>query len=170
MAKRKQTDAGLPDLDAPEGGAPEIDTRDIERVAAVGLTNQDVTKLNQGDFLQALADAMQVEDGLARQLKIAKSAVTDLENEARRRLEAEGVDQFVGKGLVVKLANKDVANYDPEKWPDIVAALIKSGDLHVVQRRLTASAVRSMFDAGKPLPDGLKLDIIKEISVTRSRT
>lgn len=102
-------------------------------------------------------------------------AVTDRELSAERsQIERElddyskdsGLDTFKGGGMSVSFSDAMRAKYEPEKWPDIVRALVESGNEHLIQRRLTDAKVEELaLTSG--LPEGLSLESYRKISVRR---
>ena len=111
-------------------------------------------------------------DEINLRLKRASARKEALQREALAYMTREGLtrdgDKISAGGITLTRADKWRPAYDPEKWTSIVKWAIESGNDHIVQRRLSASPIMELVDAGVPLPDGLSVESYTELSHRRS--
>ncbi len=79
-----------------------------------------------------------------------------------------GLASFSGAGISVFFDDEAMrATYDPEKWNEVCEWAVKTGNQHIIQRRLTDSKVLDLIDAGVALPAGLGVESYVKISIRR---
>lgn len=82
--------------------------------------------------------------------------------------EMSGLEKVAGAGVTVSFDPEAVrCNYDPERWDGIVRWAVETGNLHVIQRRLTDGKILDLVREGTELPEGLTLAPYTKISVRR---
>lgn len=99
-------------------------------------------------------------------LKSENHAVREaLEREILEQLKDD--DKMSHAGLTVYRKEKPRATYQPEKWDAIAAWAMETGNMHIIQRRLTDSRVEDLVQNGVPLPDGLAIEYVPELGTRR---
>ena len=117
------------------------------------------------DFADVV-DQIQEHKGL---ISILTEQKTKLEFELRKITEETGLDDFKTDRISIKVGDKTVARYDPDKWHDVVKWCLDNDLLDVIQRRMTASKLQSLAEDGVALPDGLWLESIDNVSFRRNK-
>jgi hypothetical protein len=92
-----------------------------------------------------------------------------LEWELRKIAEETGLDDFKTDRITIKVGEKVVARYEPDKWHEVVKWCLDNDLLDVLQRRLTASKLQSLAEDGVALPDGIWLESIDNVSFRRNK-
>jgi len=92
-----------------------------------------------------------------------------LEWELRKISEETGLDDFKTDSSNIKVGEKMVARYEPDKWHDVVKWCLDNDLLDVLQRRMTASKLQSLAEDGVALPDGIWLESIDKVSFRRNK-
>jgi len=92
-----------------------------------------------------------------------------LEWELRKISEETGLDDFKTDRINIKVGEKMVARYEPDKWHDVVKWCLDNDLLDVLQRRMTASKLQSLAEDGVALPDGIWLESIDKVSFRRNK-
>lgn len=92
-----------------------------------------------------------------------------LEWELMKIAEETGLDDFKTERINVKVGEKVVARYEPDKWHDVVKWCLDNDLLDVIQRRMTASKLQSLAEDGVALPDGIWLESIDKVSFRRNK-
>jgi len=92
-----------------------------------------------------------------------------LEWELRKISEETGLDDFKTDRINIKVGEKMVARYEPDKWHYVVKWCLDNDLLDVLQRRMTASKLQSLAEDGVALPDGIWLESIDKVSFRRNK-
>lgn len=101
---------------------------------------------------------------LAAKEKSLTEARALLETELKQRAESAGVNAFSSDEISVTITEALRAAYDPEKWNDIVKWAVDTGNMHVIQRRLTDAKLEQLLLDGVPFPDGLRLEPVTKLN------
>ncbi len=116
------------------------------------------------DELRALLD--QNDELNAEQARLRKRR-TQIEDAIRRHSEDTGVNRFGNDHLNVTVSEDMVASYDPDHWNELVKWAVETGNLQVIQRRVSTRPVLDLIDSGSELPEGLKLEPQIKVNVRR---
>lgn len=82
--------------------------------------------------------------------------------------DATGLESVKGGGMSVSFDGDACrAKYDPEKFNEIMAWAVATGNQHILQRRLTDARIVSLIKDGVALPDGLSVEPYTKISTRR---
>jgi hypothetical protein len=128
---------------------------------------QDDTPL--GTMIDKLSDLRVQKAGLTSQMNQLNEEIEDLEYRIRDTMNAIGIDKASGKDINVTPKTEDYPTFeDSEEFLDWASS---TGNLHMLQKRLSAPAVReylSLHDG--ELPPGLKTFEKFTLSVTKRRS
>ena len=130
---------------------------------------RDFSSLSTGAFLTEYKSTLAILDalgGIERMMKTVKGA---LEKEALRRSQVEEVDKFVGDGFSLSIKEQPVVNFTEDgDWNSIVEKMTQDGMSHLIQRRISAGKLQEEMDAGYRLPDGLRIENIRQVRHRRN--
>ena len=130
---------------------------------------RDFSSLSTGAFLTEYKSTLATLDalgGIERMMKTVKGA---LEKEALRRSQVEEVDKFVGDGFSLSIKEQPVVNFTEDgDWNSIVEKMTQDGMSHLIQRRISAGKLQEEMDAGYRLPDGLRIENIRQVRHRRN--
>ena len=130
---------------------------------------RDFSSLSTGAFLTEYKSPLATLDalgGIERMMKTVKGA---LEKEALRRSQVEEVDKFVGDGFSLSIKDQPVVNFTEDgDWNSIVEKMPQDGMSHLIQRRISAGKLQEEMDAGYRLPDGLRIENIRQVRHRRN--
>jgi len=115
--------------------------------------------------MRALRDEREVLNDRDREIG---TQLQSLERELLQYHEATGLLKIAGDGMSVSFDPDALrAKYEPEKWKEVVAWAVASGNEHIIQRRLTDSKVVDLIASGIPLPDGLSVETYTKMNIRR---
>lgn len=123
-----------------------------------------------GGMLRTLRTVIDAIEDYNEKIKVLRKAKDECETEIKRRALDEGVTKFASDDLSVTIYDKWVSKYDPEKWSDLIAWASKTGNTHLVQRKLSDKKVRELADSGVELPEFLTLQAFPQVWATRPRS
>jgi hypothetical protein len=145
----------------------------LDPIVAERLMNSDTyahrqyDTMPQGSLLKSYANILTLLDSIGDVEKRLNEIRAGIKDEFIRRSSVEGIEKFSGDGLTITVRDKSIVKYDPEKWDDILKALVAGGYGYCVHRRLSEGKVQELMDSGVRLPDGIAFDSIKEVSHRR---
>jgi light-regulated signal transduction histidine kinase (bacteriophytochrome) len=129
----------------------------------------DLTVLNQGQFLRVFHQIVDEIDKAAAVVKQFNGMKTQCQQEAIRRCNEDDIQKLSGEGITVTTKRQPVIKVSDEaQWSDVLTRLIDDGYAHMVQRRLSAAKLQEEVDTGYRLPDGLSLEEIQVATHRRS--
>ena len=111
-------------------------------------------------------------DIIEQQKKELASKMADIERRISEAMHLAGkvndgdADTVAGV-MRIAVRQKWRAQYDPEKWSDIVKWCADNGHDYLIQRRLTDSKVMDLVDNGVSLPDGLTVQPFTDLDFRR---
>ena len=120
-----------------------------------------------GDLLTELRDIMDATDGLNSELRKYRERRDQIESEIRKMAEETGLDQFANDAITVSVKEELMPGYDPEQWNELVAWAVATGNIHMIQRRLSSRPILELIDNGTELPAGLRVEPVTKVSVRR---
>ncbi len=123
--------------------------------------------MNTGDLLNDLADTMSVIDEMNTQLSAAKKQRAAIEAKLRDVAEQTGLSSFSNDRITVSLKEDFVAGYDPDQWNELVAWAVETGNLQLIQRRISTKPVKELIDNGCEIPAGVRLEPTTKVNVRR---
>jgi NADPH-dependent 7-cyano-7-deazaguanine reductase QueF len=101
----------------------------------------------------------------AKEVEAIKKDEQDLEEHIIALLESQNLKSGRGKVATVTISQKDTpALLDYEKFAKY---LKKTGNVHLLQKRLATTAIKEMMDDGQKIP-GVELLPIKDLSITKA--
>lgn len=123
--------------------------------------------MNTGQLLDDLRDTIDVIDELNTSLSAAKKQRRAIEDKLTKAAEAAGVDSFSNPRISVSIKEDFAAAYDPELWNDLVAWAVETGNLQLIQRRISTKPVKELIDNGMEIPAGVRLEPVTKLNVRR---
>lgn len=91
----------------------------------------------------------------------------ELESEIIAFSEKSGLTSFKTDKLSVTVTEDLRFKYDADKWDDLVRWAVDTGNLFIIQRRLTDSRIKSLIADGVALPAGLTQEGHTKVSSRR---
>jgi hypothetical protein len=146
-------------------------TTTIEALSGVyrpPVPEQAATDLSLGELVEAYRVMLAERDALNAVEKQVNQAIDTLQTVLRAKIDEAGLDKVSGNGISVWLDEQAIVKIDPDKWEDIVDSLAESGKSYLIQKRITASKLQDLIDAGEVLPEGLTLDSLPTLKHRRA--
>lgn len=81
--------------------------------------------------------------------------------------ESTGLVAMANDYISVSVEDKDRATYAPDCWDDVLKWAVETGNMNIIQRRLSDAKVVALIGEGIPLPAGLGIEPYKKISHRR---
>lgn len=106
-------------------------------------------------------------DELNEQLKKKNERWAELEAFIIDESERHGSEKFALPEVVVSVKSDIRAAYDPERWEDYVRWCAETGNFACIQRRLGEKALKEMLDAGCEIPEFIRFEPYRKVSVRR---
>ncbi len=123
------------------------------------------------DKIAALREGLDEMDRINSEKSARQKKNDELEADILKDMADQGMvndgDKMTACGLTVTRQDKQRAAYDPDKWADVVRWAVATGNDHIIQRRLTDKKVVDLVENGIALPEGLRIDIVTELSTRR---
>lgn len=127
--------------------------------------------LTEADLLGVFRQRLDAKDSASEVLKQLSADADEAEYEIRKRLEASGRWSPGCKtaipGLTVTVNEKARARYEPDQWAAIVEWAGRTGNQHVIQRRLNDKSIVELAQGKDGLPPGVLIEFINEIGFRR---
>ena len=118
------------------------------------------------DELRKVIDELEEAASLKSALEDRKRAI---HAQIRHFSESTGLTKFGTDLISVRVEETMKPAYDKDRWPDICEWAHKTGNMHIIQRRLGSRAIQELCDSGVPFPEGLRLEAVTEVKHTRKR-
>ena len=83
------------------------------------------------------------------------------------KMEAAGIESTKTEKITVTKSLQWRPKYDPERWGEIMQWCAESGNMHLVQRRLSIRPLQELIDNDVPLPAGLGVESFTKITHRR---
>lgn len=141
-------------------------TLDQAEAAVRDLIAQPATEV--GDVLASLRAIIDAREKLSEIDSLLSARRGEIEADLMERHAKEGVDSYSGGGMSVSFNDEAVrVRYDPERWEAIVNWAFRTGNLGIVQRRITDAKIAALVAEGVSLPTGLTLETYCKLNVRR---
>lgn len=107
-------------------------------------------KRSLGTLVDELWAAREDKRQLNEKLKVVEGGIDALTSELIERMEAEGLDRAAGKAASISVTPSTIPQI--EDWETLLAFLVKSKNLHLLQRRISPDPWRELMTlrGGKP--------------------
>ena len=122
---------------------------------------------NIGAKLDELRDVLDTIDEINASLSGLKKQKDRLEYELKKSSEETGITSFSSDRLSVSVKEEMVVGYDPAYWNELVEWAVRTGNQHVIQRRVSTRPILELIDNGVELPIGVRLEPVTKINVRR---
>ena len=141
----------------------------LAELLGIDLNERDYAEMTQGAFMREFRQVLDARDLVTALQKRVNGLRASLEREAIRRAEAEETEKFTADGLTISVKERPVANVGAESdWNEILSKLCEDGYGHLVQRRISAQRLQEEMDGGYRLPEGLRIEQIRQVSHRRN--
>lgn len=127
----------------------------------------EVSEMKIGELCDAYREVLSELDEHRAAEKQLNSRKSELQFEVLRRCDSESIDKLSGSGITLSVREKPVVKINGD-WDEIVKALTESGHSYLIQRRVSAGKLQEEMDNGLRLPEGVSIEIIREIGHRRS--
>ena len=127
----------------------------------------EVSEMNIGELCDAYREVLTELDEHRAKEKQLNSRKSALQAEVMQRCDAESIDKLSGSGITLSVREKPVVKIAGD-WNEIVKALTDSGHSYLIQRRVSAGKLQEEMDNGLRLPEGVSIEMIREVSHRRS--
>ena len=123
--------------------------------------------MKTGELLTELHRIMGETDGLNRELSLLKASRKDVEAQLLQHAADQGVDSLSNGLVSVTVKDDFIAAYDPEMWSELVSDCVRTGNTHIIQRRISTKPVQELIDNGSEIPAGVRLEPQTKLLVRR---
>lgn len=130
----------------------------------------DYDQLTPCELCEHMSEVMQQLDEVNAHVKALKEVKDRIKWALIRIGKDKGLEKFGNDQLTVTIKDKPVVKYDPSEFENILAWLVETHNTQCIQRRFTVAKVTDLACGSEPLPDGLTLDTIDDLSITRKRS
>ncbi len=126
----------------------------------------DLESMNIGSLCDTYLEVLSSLDKVRSEEKKLNGRKAELAAEVLRRCDSEGIDKLNGTGITLSVREKPVVKVDGD-WNEILKELVASDHGFLVQRRVTAGKLQEEMDAGLRMPEGLSVEMVREVSHRR---
>lgn len=137
------------------------------------MTDTETTTPSLSDLIGLYRKGLDEMDRINAERSAQQKRNDELEWQVRQAMTAAGLvnkgDKMTACGLTVFIQEKIRDKYDPARWPSIVEWAVRTGNIHIIQRRLTATKISELIDAGVEMPEGLGVEFYHDLGTRRSR-
>lgn len=123
--------------------------------------------VTDAELLSTYRSLLDTKDERAAALTETNKMIAGIERQLLERFEASGLDSMKGAGITVWTKPQAVVDCDAEHWTDILQWATETGNVHLIQKRLTAKSVIEALDNGG-LPAGLIVKWIPNVEFRRA--
>lgn len=123
---------------------------------------------NISDLLAELRSVIDERERLSEQDSRLSKRKSAIEFELLGIHAATGLESLSGNGMGVTFKDDAMrARYAPEQWNAIAKWAAETGNMHIIQRRLSDAKIVDLVMEGVQLPEGLTLETYTSISTRR---
>jgi hypothetical protein len=119
-------------------------------------------KITVGSLIDSMSDLRSKKRALEAEVKTINGQMDALEAQLLDLMDSEGISKSTGKLCTASVSESRQFNNDD--WDTFVAFMAKTKQFHLIQRRISAPAVRELWDKKGAVP-GLSQYTKREISL-----
>lgn len=119
-------------------------------------------RVTVGSLIDAMHTVREARRKLAEEDKKLSAELTNLESQLLNLMDAEGITKSTGKTATASISESQ--QFNTVDWDAFVAFMAKKKWFHLIQRRISAPAVREIFEKTGAVP-GLEAFTKREINL-----